>query len=110
MFFKFFKRKDSITEDLIDFDASSISTGKVVGYIKYLYREKKFSHIGYRVDNINGNVRFVLYTLSGSLNRRLIQYFKDRCPAMVERECKSCAPCPGKLNKWDNGFEEYIFD
>lgn len=99
-----FKKKQQISVDLIDFNAMNIGTGNVGSYIKWLYCEYGFLHIGYRFENQNGNCRFVLHTLPE--NRNVMQYFKDRCPAMVEIECKSKDSIPHKFVKWENGFEE----
>lgn len=106
MLFKRFRKKTPKTVDLIDFSRTHVSTGQVGGYIKKLYEEEKFLHIGYRYANINGSDRFILYTLPGL--EKTIQYFKDRCPAMIEEECRKIdvSNVDFKINKWDNGFEE----
>lgn len=97
-------RKSKISVDLIDFSGMHVATGQVGSYIKHLYEEHDFQHIGYRYKNINGDLRFILYTVPN--NKLAVQYFKDRCPAMVENECRSCEGIPHKFVKWENGFEE----
>lgn len=97
--------KKSVSVDVIDFSAMKVATSQVAGYIKKLYEEEGFSHMGYRVENRNGLVRFIIYTLPSS--KEIIQYFKDRCPAMVEKQCMEIETSPDiKWNKWNNGFEE----
>lgn len=101
---KLFRKKSSIFVDVIDINAMHVSTGQIGGYIKKLYKEEEFSHMGYRFENRNGLSRFVIYTLPYS--KEIIQYFKDRCPAMIEEECKVANNTPHKFIRWDNGFEE----
>lgn len=101
------KGKNNISVDLIDFDGQNVSTGDVGGYILYLYTKYKFNHIGYRYENIDG-FRFVLYTTPD--NNKVIRYFKDRCPAIVEYECRRFGHvCKDhEFKKWSNGFEEVV--
>lgn len=105
---KFLKHKKPVSIDCIDFDASNVSTGQIGSYIKYLYNEYDFRHIGYRFENRDGNCRWIIYTLSHQ--KRVIQYFKDRCPAMVESECRMMRPIDFCTQKWENGFEEVCAD
>lgn len=102
------KKKPQISVDLIDFDGQNVSTGRVGGYILYLYDQFKFSHIGYRAENIDGFVRFVLYTIPD--NKKVIKYFEDRCPAIVEYECIKYGYLlkRHKFVQWANGFEEVV--
>ena len=104
IFEKIFGKKSAVSVDVIDFNAKHVSTGQVGAYIQKLYREENFLHIGYRFENKNGNCRFVIYTLPGQ--REVIQYFKDRCPAMVENECRALAGEAHEWLTWKNGFEE----
>lgn len=102
--FKSKNTKKNVRVDCIDISAMNISTGQIGSYIKWLYNEKNFRHIGYEFVNIDGNCRFIIYTLPSM--KHIITYFKDRCPAMVEQECIS-APCEiFKIVDWDNGFSE----
>ena len=96
-----------VSVDVINFSAHHVSTGQVGAYIKKLYEEEHFSHIGYRTENRKGFIRYVIYTIPTSI--AVIQYFKDRCPAMVENECKALEGVAHKWNVWDNGFEEVTF-
>ena len=102
MFLKkiFGKKPAVVSVDVISFNMKHVSTGQVGAYIKKLYREENFLHIGYRWDN----GRFVIYTLPG--NKEVIQYFKDRCPAMVENECRALTCESYDWATWPNGFEE----
>lgn len=64
--------------------------------------------MGYRFENKDGLSRFLIYTLPQ--NKEIIQYFKDRCPAMVERECRELTGEGHSWLNWENGFEEIIKD
>ncbi len=101
---KLFRKKYPVSVDLINFSARHVGTGQVGAYIKKLYEEEGFSHLGYRWSNDKRGHRFVIYTLPGS--NVVEQYFKDRCPAMVENECRSLTGVAHKWNEWENGFKE----
>ena len=101
-----FKSKKQISVDIADFNASHISTGIIGAYIKKLYKEEKFLHIGYRLENKDGLLRYILYTLPDS--KIIIQYFKDRCHAMIEKECMDCEPEAHYFSTWPNGFQEVV--
>ena len=73
-------------KDLINFNSKYVSTGQVGGYIKRLYRQEGFNHIGYYFQNN----RVYLFTYSNNLE--VIRYFDDRCPAMVEEDCMKVDP------------------
>lgn len=82
-----FKKKPKKVK-LIDFSGHRIGTGQVGMYILFLYEFEDFAHIGYDYEkNKYGDLRFNLYVPDKSYNR-IIQYFKDRCPAIVEKECE----------------------
>ena len=99
-----FRRKKT-TVDLIDFSIMHIGTGKIGGYIVgFLYKELGFEHIGYRIENVEGEVRCFLYTIPD--NKKTIHYFNDRCSGMIEEKVKTMEPIPHKWNEWPNGFEE----
>ena len=98
--------KPPVSVDVIDFNAQHVATGQVVAYIHKLYREEEFLHLGYRFENRNGSVRFVIYALPSS--RMVIQYFKDRCPAMVENECRALEGEGCTWNEWENCFKEVV--
>lgn len=102
MLFK--KKKLPIQIDLINFNNQHVSTGQVGEYILNLYEKEGFNHLGYRYENMNRQGRFVIYTLPE--NTVPIQYFKDRCPAMIEEECKKLEGCAHYFEQWPNGFEE----
>jgi hypothetical protein len=100
-----FSKNRKITIDLISFSLKYISTGQIGCYIiEFLYKELGFKHIGYQIENINGDTRCTLITLKA--NKVPIQYFKDRCSGMIEEKVKTMKPIPHKFNKWQNGFEE----
>lgn len=106
-FWKKNRKNSPISVDVIDISAKHVSTGQMGAYIKKLYKEEGFRHLGYRFENRNGMCRFVIYTLPHQ--REVIQYFKDRCPAMVENECKTLE-CEGYTwTGWENGFEEIVY-
>lgn len=109
LFDKMFGKKKPVTVDVIDISAMHVATGQMGAYIKKLYAEENFRHIGYRFENREGMCRFVIYTLASQ--RDVIQYFKDRCPAMVENECRELEGVPHKWNEWESGFSEIsMFD
>lgn len=102
-----FNRRKRITVDLIDFSIQRISTGQISSYIvDFLYEELGFKHIGYRVENVGGDTRCVLFTLQG--NKAPVQYFKDRCSGMIEEkvETTTTTPTSHKVKYWPNGFIE----
>lgn len=100
----FFRKKRIVSVDVMNISAMHISTGQIGSYIKSLYQEEGFRHIGYRFENQDGLCRFIIYTLP--TQKDVIQYFKDRCPAMVEEKCIQCADQPHGWSVWVNGFEE----
>lgn len=101
-----FQKKKRITEDLIDFSISRISTGQIGGYItNVLYEQFGFKHIGYRIENIEGDVRCFLYTVCPA-NKLLVYYFRDRCSGMIEEDVMKAASIPHSFSRWKNGFEE----
>lgn len=104
---KLFKRKKEISIDVAEFSGANVSTGQVGYYIKKLYEEEGFIHIGYRFENKNGLMRVILYTIPPA--KTISQYFKDRCPAMIEKECKECEPRNFTISRWNNGFEEVAY-
>lgn len=98
-------KKSKIRLDLIDISMEKISTGQVASYIIWLYKEYGFRHIGYCIEND----RFVLYTVLG--NNKVNQYFKDRCPGMVEEKIQTFNIDKNSnftISRWDNGFEEVV--
>lgn len=101
-----FWKKEKICEDLIDFSMRHISTGMINAYIlKILYEKEGFSKIGYRYEYTRIGQRFILYTYSGC-NPHLKQFFKDRCPGMIEEAIRSMdEQMPCSWEKWANGFE-----
>ena len=52
-------------KDLINFNSKYVSTGQVGGYIKRLYRQEGFNHIGYYFQNN----RVYLFTYSNNLEK-----------------------------------------
>lgn len=103
----FFKKKEVISIDVMQINAKHVSTGQIGGYIKKLYEEEGFRHIGYRFKNIDGLTRFIIYTLPNQLE--VIQYFEDRCPAMVEEKCRNITDDVSfTISTWENGFEEVV--
>mgnify|MGYP007116348188 FL=1 len=81
------KRYPSLVK-LIDIPERDISDMDIMTYITYLWEYKDMHHIGYIISKANerhGN-RWVLYSLS---DKRIEEYFRDRCPAIVEEEILS---------------------
>ncbi len=100
----FFSKKKTVSVDVMNISAMNVSTGQIGAYIKALYQEEGFRHIGYRFENQDGLCRFIIYTLPNQ--KDVIQYFKDRCPAMVEEKCKQSVEQAYEWSTWPNGFEE----
>lgn len=90
----FFKKKQKTVIKLIEFSGQEVSTGMVGGYILgHLYNHMGFRNIGYSITNSNaGDLRIELYSWFPS--SRLINYFKDRCPAIVEQEVQKSIQMP----------------
>lgn len=103
---RFFK-KQPLYVDVIEINAEHVATGQIGHYLKKLQDEEDFRHLGYRFFQRGHLVRFAIYTLPGS--ERIIQYFKDRCPAMVENECRALEGIAHNWVTWPNGFEEISF-
>lgn len=97
-------KKKQISVDVMDINAMHVSTGQIGKYIRDLYRKEDFRHIGYRFEQKDGLLRCIIYTLPNQ--KAVIQYFKDRCPAMVEEECRKLQGEEHECTKWQNGFEE----
>ena len=73
---------------LIDIPIRDISDMDIMTYITYLWEYKDMHHIGYIFSEANEKHcgRWVLYSFS---DRRISEYFRDRCPAIVEEEILS---------------------
>lgn len=91
MIFK--KRKKEIVK-LAEFSANNVSTGMIGGYIlSHLYDRMGFSHIEYKIKNTyDGDLRVVLNAWSP--DSKMINYFNDRCPAMIEQEVQKSIQMP----------------
>lgn len=89
-----FKKKEKAVIKLIEFSGQEISTGMVGGYILgHLYDRMGFRDIGYKINNTHaGNLRIELYGWFPS--SQAVNYFKDRCPAMVEQEVQKSIQMP----------------
>lgn len=97
-------KKKKIPVDVMEIDARYVSTGQVGEYIKNLYNNEGFRHIGYRFETRDMISRFVIYTLPDQ--KMVIQYFNARCPSMVEEECRKLQGEGAEWSRWPNGFEE----
>ena len=99
--------KKPVIQDLCSFSIQHIDTGNIGGYILgVLHKKFEHCHIGYRCENIEGEMRctlFTLYPASGMLKH----YFQDRCSAMIEEEVKQAEPMPHDFVKWANKFKEF---
>lgn len=73
---------------LIDIPIRDISDMDIMTYITYLWEYKDMHHIGYILSEANERHcgRWVLYAYS---DKRIEEYFRDRCPAIVEEEILS---------------------
>ena len=99
--------KRAISVDVAEFSGKHVSTCQVGSYIKKLYAEENFEHLGFRFEkNDKGILRVILYTLSHSrATEAIIQYFKDRCPSMIEDDIKKCECTYFTMENLGNGFE-----
>ena len=100
-------KKPQIYTDLIEISRMHVSTGQIAHYLKKLRDEEHFIHLGYRISNHDSLNRFVIYAASPT--PELVQYFKDRCPAMVENECRALEGISHDWFIWHDGFREIIF-
>ena len=104
-----FSKTKPIKEDLIEFSGQNVGTGQVGAYIHELYKQCISKHLGYYYYNRDGDLRFVIYTIYPASNYTKL-YFKDRCPAIVEQECRKLEGMAHKFVQWPNGFEEVQFN
>lgn len=82
---KLFKRKKNTLKIAADFAAGNINPETLCNYLAYLAVSNQAQFVGYRyIDKGNGLKRIIL--LTEDFNETSIQYFKDRCPAMIARE------------------------
>ena len=100
-------KKKQISTDLIEISRMHVGTGQIGHYLKKLCEEEGFMHMGYRYSNHSSLSRFVIYAASPTAE--MIQYFKDRCPAMVENECRALEGIPHDWVTWPDGFREIVF-
>lgn len=86
---KFFKRKKKPKlVKLVDISTRNLSEWDIMLYITYLWEKYDMYHIGFIFVGANEkhSDRWVLYSYS---NRRIKEYFEDRCPAIIEEEILS---------------------
>ena len=78
------KRNPNLVK-LIDISARDINDMDIMTYITYLWEYKDMYHIGYIISKANERHcdRWVLYAY---YDKRITEYFRDRCPAIVEEE------------------------
>jgi len=101
-------KKKTKQHELINFSFQNLSTGQVGEYIlKELYKKNNFSHIGYKYVKDGGELRCILYTLSNP-SKRLVNYFNDRCPAMVEEKANSYEGIAHEFVKWGSTGIEIV--
>lgn len=77
------KKKDQI-KIIAEFSASKIAPRMLCNYLAYLAMHENVRFIGYRYIEKRNEKRIIL--LAQTFNRYAIQYFADRCPAMIEKE------------------------
>jgi len=73
---------------LVDVSTRNLSEWDIMVYIVYLWEKRDIRHVGFIFVEANQNHcdRWVLYSYS---DRRVEEYFKDRCPAIIEEEILS---------------------
>lgn len=108
LFEKLFKKEKPICRDLIEINQQHVATGQMGAYIKKLYEEEAFRHMGYRFEKHGCLGRYVIYAFFPS--EYMVQYFKDRCPAMVEMECRKLEGVPHKWKDWGDDLQEVYFE
>lgn len=108
LFEKLFKKEKTACYDIIEISQQHVATGQMGAYLKKICEEENFLHMGYRFEKHGGLGRYVIYSLAP--HPYMIQYFKDRCPAMVEMECRALEGIPHKWREWPNGMEEIYFE
>lgn len=104
LFEKLFKKEKPVCRDLIEISQQHVATGQMGAYLKKLHDEEGFRHMGYRFEKHGGLGRYVIYAIFP--NDYMVQYFKDRCPAMVEMECRQLEGIPHKWIQWKEGEED----
>lgn len=90
---------------LANFSALNIPTGNIVYYICKLYKEYGFHHLGW--DYIAGMNRFVITYGNGIVPQVILDYFADRCPAMIEEEILKAPKVEFETLTYKDGFQTY---
>lgn len=102
-----FKRKNKPTR-LIDFSVMELSHADVIRYIKYLMVKYGMRNMAYTIESIHGQARAILFCRNNNYNA--IMYFKDRCPCIVEQECKNRAEMEEYLSRYKYNMSYYMDD
>ena len=86
-FFRKKKNKLRITK-LVDITTMNTSDIDIMRYIVYLWEKRNIRHVGYIFvgATLTHGDRWVIYTCG---NRRVADYFRDRCPTIIEEEILS---------------------
>lgn len=92
---------------LKSFSNKRVNLSQIGSYIVELYKTEGLSCLGYDTININGIPRYII--TSKHYNPKNVQYFKDRCPAMVEQEAlKMNVHYPHYIYQDEDGFKQVI--
>ena len=102
-----FKRKNKPTR-LIDFSVMELSHADVIRYIKYLMVKYGMRNMAYTIESIHGQARAILFCRNNNYNA--IMYFKDRCPCIVEQECKNRVEMEEYLSRYKYNISHYMDD
>lgn len=96
-FINYLKTKISGLVDLCNISGQHLSDDKVGSYILYIKRTEPFAYctMGYRYEKQDGELRFIIYAFQPDKSQ--IRFFKDRCPAMIERDIINTKFIPFKL-------------
>lgn len=84
----FFKKYKNQTIKIAECSLRNFGTNNIANYFKYLRKEFKIFDLDYDVENKHGETRCIIKT--GRYNQKAINYFNDRCPAMIESEIRMC--------------------
>lgn len=101
-----FKKKTKPSGDpeiLIDISSDYVSTGSLGAYILNLYETRGFMRMGYTFDGD----RVYIYALNPT--EKMVSYFKDRCPGMIEDAVMKFTGVPHSFTMFgDYGYVTYF--
>ena len=106
---KLLRRKMARGFLVMTFTTKNISLSQIGSYLAKLQKINGFIHLGYITINTNwGSTRYGI--VSKYWTPEVIQYFKDRCPAIVEDEVRKIdVHYPHYIHEDKDGFKEVVY-